>query len=59
MNGKTTVTHVAIGGSLATLILWLVSFYQPELYGTLPTGGEAAIGTILTAAFTYIKETKE
>lgn len=54
MGRKTTVTVVAFGGALATLALWLLGYYNPDLMATLPTGGEAALGTVFTAIFSYI-----
>lgn len=59
MNNKTTVTDLSLGGALALLLLWVLGFYAPDFTAQLPTGGEAAIALVITAAFSYIKGAKE
>lgn len=56
MGNMTTVKDVSIGGALAMLFLWLLSYYCPDLAASLPAGGEAAIGLLITTAFAYFKE---
>lgn len=56
MGNMTTVKDVSIGGALAMLFLWLLSYYCPDLAASLPAGGEAAIGLLITSVFAYIKE---
>lgn len=56
MGNQTTVRDVSVGGSLAMLCVWLLSYYCPDLAASLPAGGEAAIGLLITTAFAYIKE---
>lgn len=56
MSNKTTVTDMSIGGALALILLWVLSYFAPEFTASLPTGGEAAIALVITAAFSYGKE---
>lgn len=58
MGNMTTVKDVSIGGALAMLFLWLLSYYCPDLAASLPAGGEAAIGLLITTSFAYLKEPK-
>ena len=54
MNKDASIKTVGLGASVATVILWLIGFYQPELMGSAPVGLEAAIGGIITVLLTYI-----
>lgn len=56
MGNQTTVRDVSIGGALAMLLIWLLSYYCPDLAASLPAGGEAAIALLISSAFAYIKE---
>lgn len=56
MTNQTTVRDVSIGGSIAMLSIWLLSYYCPDLAASLPAGGEAAIALLITSGFAYIKE---
>lgn len=51
-----TVKNVGIGGATATMVIWIVGFYQPELMSALPVGGEAAMATIFAAIYAGIRE---
>jgi hypothetical protein len=54
---KTMATAAA--GSVATIVIWLLHFYQPELMDTAPTGLEAALTTLIaTAASLATKESR-
>lgn len=50
---ETNVTTVGLGGAGATILIWLLGYYEPDLIATLPTGGEAAIAVLLTCLFAY------
>lgn len=52
MGNQTKVTHVAVAGSIASILSGVLSFYQPDLMDALP-GSEAAFAVILTAAIAY------
>ena len=54
MNSKTNVTVVGIAGGAATIILWLLGFFQPELMNEAPTGLEAAITTVIAGVAAYV-----
>ena len=56
MGNKTTVTDMGIGGAIAILIVWLMSYFAPGLASTLPAGGEAAIALLVAGIFSYIKK---
>ena len=56
MGNETTVKDLTIGGALATLVIWLVGFYQPELMASLPIGGEAAIAVLFSGIFSWFKK---
>ena len=43
MNGRTNVQVVGLSAGLATVVIWLLGFFAPELMATAPTGLEAAI----------------
>lgn len=55
MGNKTTVKDMSIGAAIAMLLVWLASYFWPDLMETLPTGGEAAIALLVTGLFSYIK----
>ena len=55
---RTTVGTMSVGGALALLIIWIGSYYMPDLFKTLPTGGEAAIALLITAGFSYFTTAK-
>ena len=59
MSNKTTVTDLSIGGAVAVIFMWVLGYYQSGLMEALPTGGEAALGVVITGIFTYFKEAKE
>ena len=56
MGNQTTVRDVSIGGALAMLAVWLLSYYCPELAASLPAGGEAGIALLISSTFAYFKE---
>lgn len=56
MGNQTTVRDVSIGGALAMLLIWLLSYYCPDLAASLPAGGEAAIALLITSGFAYFKD---
>lgn len=43
MNGKTNVQMIGLAAGLATVVIWLLGYFAPELMATAPTGLEAAI----------------
>ncbi len=49
MNGKTNVQVIAVAGFIATLVMWLLGHYQPELMATAPAGLEAGLTATLIA----------
>lgn len=52
-------TAVGFAGGFAVLVLWLVSFYSPELMEAAPTGVEAALTTVIAyIAARFRKEEK-
>lgn len=59
MGNQTSVRDVSIGGALAMLTVWLLSFYCPDLAASLPPGGEAAIALVITTSFSYYKEPRK
>jgi hypothetical protein len=56
MGNQTTVRDMSIGGALAMLVIWLLSYYCPDLAASLPAGGEAGIALLISSAFAYVKE---
>jgi hypothetical protein len=56
MSNQTTVRDVSIGGALAMLVIWLLSYYCPDLAASLPAGGEAGIALLISSTFAYFKE---
>jgi hypothetical protein len=48
MNGSTNVQVVGFAAGLATLIMWLIGHYQPELMADAPVGAEAAITGVVS-----------
>ena len=56
MKQSQAVKNIGIGGATATILIWIWGYYEPELIATLPTGGEAALATIFTAIFQFIRE---
>ena len=50
----TSVPVVAVGGALASVVLWLAAPLLEALVGERPPAGvEAALGTLITAALAY------
>ncbi|KKK74167.1 hypothetical protein LCGC14_2886500 [marine sediment metagenome] len=43
MGGSTNVQVVGLAAGLATVLMWLLGFFYPELMSQAPTGLEAAI----------------
>lgn len=56
MNNNTTVTTVGLAAGFATVALWLLGHFQPELMASAPVGLEAALTGIFTAVVGYVKE---
>lgn len=52
MGNNTKVTHVAVGGAVATVLAGVLRFYQPELLAAIP-GAEAAFAVIVTAGIAF------
>lgn len=48
MKGKTNVQVVGLSTGLATVAIWLLGYFNPELMDTAPTGLEAAITGIFS-----------
>lgn len=48
MNGSTNVQVVGISAGLATIVMWLLGYFAPELMASAPTGVEAAITGIFS-----------
>ena len=48
MNGSTNVQVVGLAAGLATIVMWLLGFFAPELMASAPTGLEAAITGIFS-----------
>ena len=42
-------TATAAAGAAATVLLWLLSYFQPGLMDTAPVGLEAALTTLIAA----------
>ena len=59
MGNTTTVTTVGLAAGLATVVLWLLGAYAPDLMANAPAGLEAAITGIFAAGVGYIKEAQE
>ncbi len=50
MNGKTNVQVVGLAAALATIVMWLLGYFLPDLMATAPAGLEAAITGIFAVA---------
>ena len=48
MNGSTNTQVIGLSAGLATVCMWLLGHYAPELMADAPTGLEAATTGILT-----------
>lgn len=46
-NGQTNTSVVGFGTCLATLLMWVLGFYQPALMAEAPAGAEAAIAGVI------------
>jgi hypothetical protein len=51
---QSSVTAVLFSGAAATVLMWLLGFFAPELMATAPTGLETAIGTLITGGLCYL-----
>ena len=56
MDNQTTVTTVSLAAGVATVTLWLLGFFQPELMAAAPVGLEAAITGIFASVVGYIQK---
>lgn len=54
MNTQTNVQTVGVAGALAFIVVWLVSFFAPELAAAAPTGLEAAFTAIFSTVLGYV-----
>ena len=54
MGNNTTVITTGLAAGLATVALWLLGYFQPDLMAAAPTGLEAAITGIFTAAVGFL-----
>ena len=59
MGNQTTVTTVSLAAGAATVSLWLLGYFQPELMAAAPVGLEAAITGIFAAVVGYVRESTE
>jgi len=48
MGGKTNIQIVGLAAGLATVLMWLMGYFAPDLMGQAPAGLEAAITGIIT-----------
>ena len=53
MGNNTTVATVGGGALAATIVIWLLGYFAPDLMATAPAGLEAAFGGLITIALTY------
>jgi len=48
VNGSTNVQVIGGAGAFALIVIWLLSFFFPELMETAPTGLEAGLTVLFT-----------
>lgn len=56
MGNQTTVGTVSLAAGAATIALWLLGYFQPELMASAPVGLEAAITGVFAAAVGYLRD---
>ena len=59
MGNQTTVGTVTLAAGSATIALWLLGYFQPELMDAAPVGLEAAITGVFAAVVGYIKDSAQ
>ena len=56
MNTSTNTKVVGVAAGAATVLMWLLGFFQPELMATAPVGLEAAFTGLIATAVAYIAQ---
>lgn len=54
MNKETNVQLVGLAAGVATITMWLLGYFAPELADAAPVGLEAAITGIITVLVGYV-----
>ena len=50
----TNVSAIGFAGAITTLLMWLLTYFNPHLMELLPPGGEAAVTTIISVVVGYL-----
>ena len=55
MGNETTVKTIGAAAAGATVAIWLLGFYAPDLMASAPVGLEAAVTALIASAVGYVR----